>query len=64
MNRLTTIITTIVLGAAIGYNATAAQDETPWIGPPPSTESGQISELGGPPPTLDGGDVPVCLSCD
>jgi hypothetical protein len=64
MNGLTAIITTILLGAAIGYNASTAQpDNQTFIGPPPTAESGDTIEPGGPPPTFDEGDTPLCLSC-
>ena len=65
MNTLTAVFTAIVLGAAIGFNSSAAQaDNTALIGPPPAYDSGDNIEVGGPPPTLDGGDTPVCFSCD
>jgi hypothetical protein len=63
MDTLTSIITTVVLGAAIVYGASTAQtDDSAFIGPPPSAESGQITEVGGTAPTSD--DTPVCLSCE
>ncbi|MBV9924722.1 MAG: hypothetical protein JOZ96_06725 [Acidobacteria bacterium] len=65
MDTLTSIITTVVLGAAIGYGAVAAQaDDSAFIGPPPPPPvgSGQIVEAGNTPPASD--DVPVCLGCD
>lgn len=65
MNTLTTVITTIVLGAVIGYNASTSQpDQGTLIGPPATIESGDTIEAGGPPPTFDEGDTPVCLSCN
>ena len=65
MNTVTSIFTAILLGAAIGYgSSTATTDQTNYIEPPPTYETGDTVEAGGPPPTYDGGDTPVCLGCD
>jgi hypothetical protein len=68
MNTLTAILTTIVLATAISYNTASTRSVQPDpIGPAVTgtieSQNDEVQPIG-PPPTYDGGDTPVCLSCD
>lgn len=59
MDTVTAIITALVLGTAIGYNAsTGGANQTPVVESPTCTSCDTI-DFGGPPPTFDEREAPV-----
>jgi hypothetical protein len=59
MNRLTIILTTIILAVSVSSNTPSGGDQFNLIGPPATTQGDTVASIG-PPATSD---EARCLSC-